>query len=317
MVELSTVVLSGDATVLKDDYVKKMALERGLTRIRLDIEDATRSAEIFNQNSLFSQNFLVDVVDFDDWKKDDQKQLLENIENATMPIVLRTSKTVKGFQSVDFSLPKPWEREKWIEYIEKRLYAHSMSFENSAVEEIFEMVGPDDLLIEREIEKLACLGDKVTLNLVKEIVFNHSKVQMDELCFAISSADRKSAHRVLSKVLLHSEPILILNSLIKHFIDLYKLVVFADRRSSYSWPYIKDLSQKLDVPVVRAAKMMGFVFKGQPPTVNHLQLYSVEKVEAILNHLQLLDRELKSSENKTIPLHLFVDFVAQLMGGQN
>ncbi|MGJ8455012.1 DNA polymerase III subunit delta [Pseudothermotoga sp. U03pept] len=314
---MSTIVLSGDATVLKDEHVKRMALERGLTRIRLDIEDAARSTEIFNQNNLFSQNFLIDVVDFDDWKKDDQKQLIERIENTTMPVILRSLKTIKGFESLDFSLPKPWERERWIEYVEERLRAHSMSFEKCAAEEIFQMVGPDDLLIEREIEKLACIGEKVTLNLVKEIVFNHSKIQMDELCFAISSADKSSAHKILSKILSHVEPVLILNSLIRYFIDLYKIVVFADKRSSYSWVYIKDLSQRLDVPVVRAAKMMGFVFKGQPPTVNHLQLYDVEKVESILNQLQLLDKELKSSENKTIPIYLFVDSVAQLTGGQN
>jgi len=314
---LSTVVLSGDATVLKDEHVKKMALEQGLTRIRLDIEDAARSTEILNQNNLFSQNFLIDVVDFDDWKKDDQKQLIENIENTTKPVVLRSLKAIKGFESLDFSLPKPWERERWIEYIGKRLDAHSISFENCAAEEIFQMVGPDDLLIEREIEKLACIGEKVTLDLVKEIVFNHSRVQIDELCFAISSADKSSAHRILSKILAHAEPVLILNSLIRHFIDLYKIVVFAEKRSSYSWVYIKDLSQRLDVPVVRAAKMMGFVFKGQPPTVNHLQLYDVEKVESILSQLQLLDKELKSSENKTIPIHLFIDFIAQSTGGQN
>ncbi|HEY8541034.1 MAG TPA: hypothetical protein VIL29_01520 [Pseudothermotoga sp.] len=313
MIELNVLVLSGDARVLKDEYVKNIVLEKNLTRIKIDIDDAQRISEILSQNNLFA-SFLIDVVDYSSWKKEDQKQFLEKIETASIPVVVRTSSPIKDFESMDFSLPKPWEREKWLEYIKERLKKRSLSFDTDALEMFFDMVGPDDLLIEREIEKLACVDKKITSELVKEFVFNHSKLQIDELCFSISSGNQEQSHKILSMILSHAEPVLIVNALCKHFIDLYKILSVADRRESYSWVYIKDISQKLDIPVVRAARMMGFTFKGQPRAINHLQIYDFEKLESILNQLQSLDREIKSSENKTIPIHLFIEFVCQTIG---
>ncbi len=315
MVELGILVLSGDARVLKDEYVKNMALEKGLTRVRIDVDSAQRISEVLSQNSLFS-SFLIDVVDYSDWKKEDQKKFLERAE-LTVPIILRTSSPIKEFHSVDFSLPKPWEREKWLEYIEERFKKNSLSFDKDALEEFFNMVGPDDLLLEREIEKLVCIGEKVSVKLVKEFVFNHSRVQIDELCFAVSSADQKQSHTILSRVLSYTEPVVVVNSLARHFIDLYKILAVAEKRQSYSWVYIKELSEKFDVPIVKAARMMGFTFKGQPKAVNHLQIYDLEKLELILDQLQSLDREVKSSDNRTILIHLFVDFVCRLMGDRS
>lgn len=313
---MSVLVLSGDARVLKDEYVKNIASQRNLTIIKVSIDNAQKIPQVLSQNGLFSP-FLIDVIDYDDWKKEDQKQLLEQAERISVPVILRTSNSIKGLESIDFSLPKPWEREKWFEYVQTRLKKYSLSFDSDALELFFDMVGPDDLIIERELEKLACVGEKVTSKLVEEVVFNHSKAQMDELCFCISSGNQKQSHTILSKILSYAEPVFIVNTLIKHFIDLYKILSFADKRDNYSWVYIKDLSQKLDIPIVRAAKFLGFTFKGQPRIVNHLKIYDFEKLELILNQLQLLDREIKSSENKTIPIHLFIDFVSKTIGGKS
>jgi len=316
VIELSVLILSGDARVLKDEYVTDFVSKNGLKRIRVDVTDAQRISDILSQNSLFS-SFLVDVIDYSDWKKEDQKQLLEQIEEAPTSVIVRASSPIKGFETVDFSLPKPWEREKWLQYIEKRLEKHSLIFDASALEEFFNKVGPDDLLIEREIEKLSCIGEKVTTELVRKFVFNHSKMQIDELCFAVSTGDQRKSHMILSKILSYVEPLVVVNSLAKHFIDLYKILSFVDKRLAYSWVHIKDLSEKLDVPVVRAAKMLGFSFKGQPKAINHVDIYDCQKVELILDQLQLLDTQVKSSENKTIPIHLFVDFVCRLIGDRS
>lgn len=311
---MSVWVLSGDAKVLKDEYVREMTLQKGLTRIKIDVDDAAKIPQILSQNTLFS-SFLIDVVDYSEWKKEDQKQLLEQVQKTSMPVILRSFSPMKEHESIDLSLPKPWEREKWLEYIKERFKKHALSFEIDALEVFFHLVGPDDLLIEREIEKLVCVGEKVTPEIVKNFVFNHSKMQIDEMCFSVSLGDQKGSHEILSKILSYADPVFVVNSLSRHFIDLYKILSFAEKRDNYSWPYIRDISEKLDVPTVRAARFLGFTFKGQPRANNHLQIYDFEKLESILNQLQVLDGEIKSSENKTILIHLLINFVSETIGG--
>lgn len=312
---MAVIFLSGDARVLKDEYVEALCRKKMLKKIKISLEESKRIPELVSQMGLFSKDFLIDVVDFDEWKKVDQKELLQQLSSSNFLAVLRTFSTSRKTDAIDFSLPKPWEKEKWIEYISKRFEKSSLEYNYEGVEKFFDFVGADDLLIERETEKLACIGEKVTPDIVSLAVCNYSKIQMEEFCFAVSTLNRH-AHYLLHDMSFYTEIVALVNVLSKHFVDLYRILSAVERRDSYSWMYIKNISQKLNMPVVKSAKFLGFSFKNQPSSINHVKIYSFEKLRIILRQLQYLDREVKSSEYRLIAIHVFIDFVFRLMEGE-
>ncbi|MCX7812189.1 MAG: hypothetical protein N2250_00825 [Pseudothermotoga sp.] len=313
---LPVLFLTGDAEVLKQEYVKELCMKVKAKRMRIEIEEKEMAFNLLTQSSFFLDNVLLDIVDFDDWKKDEQRKLLQLAESSNITAVVRTQEAIKAKNVATFFVPKPWEQEKWLTYIAERLRKHGISASRSIVEMIFERVGPNDELLEKEIEKLACVSNRPDEKLVRELIVSHAKADLEEFCFVVSTKRFKEAHAILKSILSHTEAVVVVSTIIRHFLDLYKLVLFADRRSSYSWPVVKQLAESLGLGLGKTAKFLGFSFKGEEKTLNHVVAYDVEKLEKILERLYWLDLTVKSSPTPNLLLHNFLFDLKQILGDE-
>lgn len=308
--------LTGDAEILKQEYVKELCVKMKAKRMRIEVEEKDLAFNLLTQVGFFFDSVVLDVVDFDDWKKDEQKKLLQLAESSPITVVVRTQESVKSKNVAVLSLPKPWEQEKWLAYIVERLKKQGVSATQRVVEMIFERVGPNDELLEREIEKLACVSKQLNEDLVQELLVSHAKTDLEEFCFMVSMKRFKEAHSALASILNYTEPVLVSSAIAKHFLDLYRLVLFAEKRESYSWPTIKQLAENLNLGLGKTAKFLGFSFKGGDRILNHVAIYSVEKLERILERLYWLDLAVKSSSTPKLVLHSFLNDLKQILGDE-
>ncbi len=315
---MSLICVAGDAYVLKDEYVKKTCDEEGLQRIAIDSSQVEKAINLVKQASFLLVNSLIDIVDFDNWKKADRETFLEEAgQNIHLKIIVRTLQPIKGVETVVFELPKQWQDEEWIKYTKERLAKYNLRADEKAVRKFLKLTGHNDLLIEREIEKLRNVAESVDEQLVEKIVFDYSKAQIDEFCFATSGLNPQLAFESIEGCLREYEPILVCSALVKHFIDLYKVIVLVPRKTKYSWPDVKNFSNNLSMPIPKIARFLGFEFKGQSgKVINHMEIYTFEKVEEILLRLQTLDMEIKSSTRSLLSFEIFLDWFFSFMGVQ-
>lgn len=314
MKPLPVLFLVGDAEVLKDEYVKEICEKKKLKRMKVSAEEKDVAFSLLSQGGLFFDGVLLDIVDFDDWKKDDQRRLLELAEPAKIEVLVRTKGPTKAKNVAIFALPKPWEQDKWIDYVLERLKRHGISASRKIAELIFERVGPNDELLEREIEKLSCVTNQPTEEVVRQVVSLHAREDIEEFCFKVSTGEFNEAHTLLGSILKNNEAVLVVSILARHFLDLFKLVLFVEKRENYPWPVIKKVSETLGVGLGKTAKFLGFSFKGGEKVQNHIMLYSVDKVERILERLYWLDLTVKSSPTPGLAIHNFLDQVRQVLG---
>jgi len=311
---LPALFLVGNAKVLKDEYVKEICEKKKLRRMKVSIEEKEAAFSLLSQGDLFFGDVLLDIVDFDDWKKDERKKLLQLAETAKIDVIVRTEESIKAKDVLVLALPKPWEQDKWTDYVLERLKKHGISASRSVAELILERVGPNDELIEREIEKLACVTNQPTEELVEQIISLHSRGDIEELCFKVSMGNFEEAHPLLSTILKNTEAVVVVSVLARHFLDLYKLVLFLERRESYPWPVIKKASESLGIGLGKTARFLGFSFKGGDKVLNHMMLYDTEKVEKILDRLYWLDLTVKSTTTPNLAIHSFLDQLRQIIG---
>ncbi len=309
------VCLSGNAEVLKDEYVKNMCEREKLRRIALDSTQVEKAINMVRQADFLISNCLLDVVDFDDWKKADKEAFLhEAAKNDTMKIVVRALQPLKNVETVVLELPKPWQEDEWLEYARKRFESRGLNVDEKALKKFLKFTDHNDLAMEREIEKLTNVTQLVSEELVEKVVFDYSKAQIDEFCFAVSSLERKTAFELVAKCLMEYEPVLVCASLAKHFVDLYRISVLVPLKNEYSWPEVKNYSTNLSITASKVARFLGFKFKGQiEKTVNHLQLYTPEKIEQVLFRLQMLDFEIKSTARGLLNFQVFLDWFFSFM----
>ncbi|AEH50457.1 DNA polymerase III subunit delta [Pseudothermotoga thermarum] len=313
---MALICLAGDAQVLKDEYVKNLCEKEKLQRIPVDSSQAEKAFAMLQQANFLIPNCLIDVVDFDDWKKSEKDSFIkEAVKNPSVKVVIRTLQPIKDVETVLLELPKPWQDEEWLEYTKKRFAKHGLKFDEKAVRKFLKLTGFNDLVIEREIEKLSNVGQFVDEELVEKITFDYSKAQIDELCFAISSLNKVEAFKLAKGCFEEYEPILICAALAKHFLDLFKVIISVQRKSKYTWPDLKNYSTILSMPIPRLAKFLGFEFKAQSHTaVNHVEIYTPEKLEEVFLRLYLVDLEVKTSTRPLLIFEMFLSWFFTYMG---
>ena len=308
--------LTGASETKKEELIKKLLKDEKAEYIRIHPDDPDKLnflRSIINTRTLFSGKTVVDIIDFDSWRSQEQKRFLELVKNVPedVHIFVRSQKsTAKG---VNLDLPKPWETDKWLEWIEKRFRESGLKITKDALQLFFSKVGTNDLLIEREIEKLKAYSEtgNISAEDVEEVVFTYQSPGYDEFCFAVSEGKRRLAHALLSQMWKNTEPVVISAVLVNHFLDLFKLVVLVTRKRYYTWPDISKISKELGMPVPRVARFLGFAFKAWKfKVINHLLYYDTTKLESILRKLYELDRSVKSEEDPKPFFHEFIEEVA-------
>jgi DNA polymerase-3 subunit delta len=288
--------LYGNSELGKEFYVKSF-LKNDVEYIRLYSDDNDKVEIIIeksNNISLFSSKSVIDLVDFDNFKANEKKIILELEIPENITVFLRTEKQLsKKIESEKFIIPNPWEKSKWVKYIEELLNKESLKFEENVPEFLFEIIGPNELAIFNEIKKLKVLSKTLNINDIKEFVHRYAVSKLDEFCFLVSER-KKEVYSEISKILNDYEPIIITAAMSKHFIVLFDLVLNVKYKEKYNWVEISQISKELGASPSKVARFLGFKFKDQDfIPLNHLGVYTPENLKEIIKRVFFIDRSIK------------------------
>ncbi len=311
---MPALVLAGESELSKDKRVSEIKNEFGGEYVRIHPEDADKLSLInsYTKNmGMFSQRVVLDILDFDSWKSKEKKELTSMAKSIPDEVflIIRSKKSVKGLESEEFPLPKPWERDKWLKLVREKFSSFGLKISDETAEYFLDLVGTDEYRIESEIGKLSlyCLKE-VGIDDINEITYRSTHAAVDDLCFSISERNYDEAHKILPDVLTISDPVMVVASIAKHFEDLFRLKLVAEEKEKYSWPDVSKYSKELKVPLPKAARFLGFKFKGWKNTpFNHVKNYSKEELADILKKVYVLDRSVKSEGNPKAHIHSFIE----------
>jgi len=316
---LPAVVLSGSSELSKEKRAKEIAEKFGENYIKIHPEDENK-LELLKSSistiSMFGNKTVVDVLDYDQWKAKEKKELEKMIKSIPEDIylIIRAKKGIKGIDEEKFELPKPWKRDKWIKYLKNKFEDRGLKASDEIVEMFFDLVGDDEFRIENEIEKLSLYieGSEVTAEDIQEVTFKYTVPGLDELCFSISEKNARTAHSLLKEISKSTEAYIISAMIIKHFIDLFRIKLHVKEKDKYNWPDISRYSKELSIAVPKTARFLGFKFKGwKNIPFNHVKKYSIEELSTIIKRLYLMDRSVKMSEVSLIAIHDFIGFITK------
>ncbi len=311
---MPVLVLAGESELSKDKRASEIKSEFGGEYIRIHPEDSDKLSLIssYTRNlGMFSKRVVLDILDFDSWKSKEKKELISMVKSMPNEVflIIRSKKPMKGIESEEFPLPKPWERDKWLKIVREKFVSSGLKISDETAEYFLDLVGTDEYRIESEIEKLSLYcSEEVSIDDVNEITYRSTHAAIDDLCFSISERKYDEAHKVLSDVLMVSDPVMVVASIAKHFEDLFRLKLMAKEKEKYSWPDVSKYSKDLKIPLPKAARLLGFKFKGwKNAPFNHLKNYSKEELADILKKIYVLDRSVKSEGNPKAHIHSFID----------
>lgn len=306
--------LSGNSELKKEEYVKELVSKFNAEYVRV-YSDYTDRLEIIKEKvsniGLFSKKTVIDVVDFEKFKASEKKEILSLLILDDVYLILRTQKKIKGISGEEFKLPNVWEEEKWKNLISEMLKEHGLKVKGEIIDFLFENVGPDEFALYNEIKKLKVFEKNLNLDILKDVIHKYTLSKLDDFCFAISEMKEES-FRLLKDVVNDYEPIIIVYTLSSHFISLFRIFAYTKKKTSFSWPEISKLSKELKIPSPKVARFLGFKFKGQKfEPVNHLLIYSEEKLKDIIKRLYFIDRSVKSGGTTEVEILNLIKFIKE------
>ncbi len=316
---LPVLVLSGSSELSKERKAREIAKEFGGNYIKIHPEDENKLEVLKSSVStigMFGSKTVVDILDYDQWKAKEKKELegiIKSVPNDVY-LIIRAKKGIKGAAEEKFDLPKPWEREKWIKFLKGKFEEKGIKSSDEVIEMFFDLVGDDEFRIENEIGKLSLYvqGNEVTAEDVQEVVFKSTVPGLDELCFSISERNPETAHLLLKEISKSAESYMISATIARHFIDLFRIKLHVREKDKYNWPDVSRYSKELSIAVPKMARFLGFKFKGwKNVPFNHVKEYSMEELSTIIKKLYVMDRNVKMSEIPLIAIHDFIDFVTK------
>ncbi|ANQ54076.1 DNA polymerase III subunit delta [Thermosipho sp. 1063] len=299
--------LFGNSDLMKEKYVESLKDRVKSEYIRIyPGYDIPVVIEKLSNLGLFSENVIVDIIDFDKFKTSERKKILElNVSDKDF-LILRTQNKIKGLKVEEFKLPNVWEEEKWKKLISKFLVDEGLKNDEELINLLFENVGPNEYAIYNEIKKLKVFGKDLSIELAKDLIHKYTTSKLDDFCFMISEK-RKEVFKCVKEITKDYEFPKIVYSLANHFISLYKLAIYANGKVRFSWPEISKISRELKVSSSKIARFVGFKFKNQRfEPVNHLITYDLDKIEAIIKRLYFLDRAVKTGGVVDVELLNFI-----------
>ena len=316
---MPVLVLSGSSELGKERRIMKITKDFGGNYIRIHPEDENKLDVLKSSVStigMFGSRIVIDVLDYDQWKAKEKKELEKIIKSVPNDVylIIRAKKGIKGVEEEKYDLPKPWEREKWIKFLRSKFEAKGLRASDEVIEMFLDLVGNDEFRIENELRKISLYieGNEVTAEDIQNVVFKSTVPGLDELCFSISERKPEVAHSLLNEISKSAESYIINASIIRHFVDLFRMKLYVKDKDKYSWPDVSKYSKELSIAVPKMARFLGFKFKGwKNIPFNHVKEYSMEELSMIIKRLYLMDRNVKMSEIPLISIHDFIDFVSK------
>ncbi|WP_448376754.1 DNA polymerase III subunit delta [Fervidobacterium sp.] len=313
------IYLIGDSELGKELYIREYLKGRDVEYHKLFADDDVKIQELKNAASslgLFSNSKVYDLVDFDEWNKAEKNDFNTlDLSANWLTVFVRTQKAGKDITKVDekieilnFEKPKEWEEEKWIKFIIDIANNLGITCDFHIAQSIFKFTGPDEYAILTELEKLHIYSDNhPTLSDVEQIVYKRTISKLDELGFAISEKKFNLAREFAAEISEEYEPVVIMYAVAKHFIDLFNILVYSPKKSTYNWPDISKIAKDSGIPSPKVARFLGFKFKDSKTNpVNHTLIYKLKEVREIIEYLYTLDRRIKLGDDLRLILNIFI-----------
>ncbi len=306
-------VLYGDSEYKKKKFIDNLVKERNVEVKKIYPDSENKLEELKNSLStsfLFSEDLLLVLVDFDDWKKDEKEQAQQLLKGAERDVVLLTdkkpTKLPKDWQILELSLPEEWKSDEWKEYIHQISKEQDYPLSKDLVEIFFEYVGADEYGIISEIEKLK-LANVKNVEEAKEIIYRRTHSKLDEFTFAITELRKNDALAILDDIVEHFEGPYITASLFSHINDLLFLRTHVEPKQKYDWGDFKKYSTNYGIALPKVMRFLGGKFKNQEYIpVNHITLYTPEYLSDVIIKVYKLDRAFKIGEDPRILLREFI-----------
>ncbi|WP_165974041.1 DNA polymerase III subunit delta [Marinitoga lauensis] len=311
---MQKILIYGDSNIKKEMALKDLCnKELDIVKISPNSQDPVN--EIKNNilsNSLFGDKKILIIKEFNKFNKKEQDEILKLLNDVYSDsieklIIMNTSKIKSKFdKEIECILPKPWEEEKWINYVKEIAKFFNKDIDEDAIQYILEIYGNDDNFLFEEIKKMAIYSeDKIKKEEIKEIGFLHVNVDFEEFAYLLSSKRKEEVLEMAKNFL--SLPdfniIFLLGYLFKYFFDLYRVIINVEMKKKFSWPEVQKISQITNVSKMRVKKFLGVKFKNEKKFyANHAILYTKKEVMDIIIKLEEYDRMAKIGEKKDLIL---------------
>jgi DNA polymerase-3 subunit delta len=298
-------VLKGESIIPKIEFLER---EYGTFKT-FDLESEPFEILINTLKSvpMFQEKVILFIKSFDSLKKSQKKELLKTLKELNgsqiFEVFIDSQTDIEEFKTIDFSLPKPWEFDRWISLIKKMAQDRGLNFDEDALITFYERCGPNYDKINQELEKLRLYSDgKIDSETVEVVVHDYGNASLDDMLFAISTGDVERLNSLFEDVLETVDLQLLLYMLGEHFVFLFKILCVTVPKDNFSWKDVQKIAKELSMSSAKVARYLGFKFKGQRnENINHTKLYTKEKVSDVLEKIINLQREFKTVESsKTV-----------------
>jgi DNA polymerase-3 subunit delta len=320
MKKMEKIIIYGDSNIRMEMALKSF-YDDELENIKISPSSQNALNEIKNNllsNSLFGNKKIVIIKDFNKFKKKEQEEILNIIkdtqsDNVIKIIIISNSKIKFKFdKEIQCMLPKPWEEDKWIEYIKEISNFFNKDIEDDAIRYILDVYGTNDNYLFEEIKKFSIYSnnDTITKNDIEEIGFAYINMDFEEFSYLLSSKRKEEVLEIAKKYLSDANfnIIFLLGYLFKYFFDLYRVIISIEQKKKYSWPEVQRISQITSVSKLRVKKFLGVKFKNEKRFyANHAMLYSKMDIMDIIIKIEEFDRMVKKGEKKEIILYSLIE----------
>lgn len=280
--------LSQKLAELKNDFVSQYG-DSGVEQYRGEQLDAEGLGGLLMGVSLFATNRFVVIKDLSQNKPVAVKliELIKQVPEEVHVVLIESQvdkRTAffkmlkKEAETLEFSEPDERELSGWIsDYVKNA--GGSISTQDASL--LVQYVGVDQLRLQNELDKLLAFDSNISKETITRLVEKRPEDTIFQLLDSALSGQTNRALQILEELeAAHEDPYQIANMLI------WQAHILAIAASSQNQP---------DPEVAKAAKINPFVLKKSKALANRL---SVAGVNAVLNRVAQLDKQLKTSASQ-------------------
>ncbi|BBE31906.1 DNA polymerase III subunit delta [Tepiditoga spiralis] len=318
---MKKILIYGDSLIKKELIIKKFFTNNNFEKLSKENYTFEKINTLLSTRGMFTKKKDILIENFDDFKTSQKKEItsLLNNEILTDGILIVSSK--KEIKNINFDekkkafLPKPWEEDKWIKFINE--LAEPKKIKNEASEYLLSLLGNNDLYLYGEIKKLKIYSNEfITFNDVVEIGSNFSKSNLEDFFYYLSSKKINEVIKHFKNISNNDFDSIMFNSFaFKYFFDLYKVISFVEKKNKYTWPEVEKIKNETKVNSQRVRNFLGINFKNDKiKKINLVKLYEIKELRNILIEIEKIDRKLKIGADHRV---IFLDFFEKVCRYEN
>lgn len=269
-----------------------------------------------NHVQKLSNNEIKKISEVLSYPLDNVLVLLEYAKDTKKKIgtLLDAKALVKKGQLCDLSFKKPrqYEMNDWLISQVQALFRRKINSE--AADQLLNFSGYELDRIYSELQKLDIYlpdGGAITTEAIEVVTGSSKVIKPDELCHALGYRKWKEASESIEYLLSSANRYSVfqlLNTLFRHFWNLYKIRLYAEENRSRANRYFKTSYKEKNQIAGDIAIASGVISENQrnrvypaiviPGVIDQAVKYQKEELESVLCAISAYDRKLKNGEEK-------------------